>query len=313
MAVCRAEWPLIICGRDVDMRPRLLTACALALGLAPPGATSAAAEEVGLGVTGVVTSSNSVYDYSGPPLQSDISARLVYLTDSEQINNLGSCDCGSYRQQIFNGFSATFGDFAVRADEYYIEVINDFAPDGGADLLKIVFASDYIPANETPLYVNGAAEESGELYILLRNVDGTAIDDSSLPDPATFGAFEKRYIFLSESPTQFIADLGGILDPPTPLDLVFGDYDFDDDVDGSDFLSWQRSVGAMGISPADGDRNGSVDAGDLAVWEQHFGEAAGDSRPSSAPVPEPSGASIAALLLTFGIIGRSRVRGAKRR
>jgi hypothetical protein len=53
-----------------------------------------------------------------------------------------------------------------------------------------------------------------------------------------------------------------------------GNFDGDDDVDGNDFLVWQRGLGTTtGATQATGDSNGDgdVDAGDLAVWTAHFG------------------------------------------
>jgi subtilisin-like proprotein convertase family protein len=53
-----------------------------------------------------------------------------------------------------------------------------------------------------------------------------------------------------------------------------GDYDSDADVDGSDFLLWQRQLGSPASpsgSGADGNANGAVESGDLAVWRENFG------------------------------------------
>lgn len=56
-----------------------------------------------------------------------------------------------------------------------------------------------------------------------------------------------------------------------------GDFDFDGDVDGLDFLKWQR-----GESPA------PLSASDLAQWEANYGKSSSLTS-SSATVPEPSG------------------------
>lgn len=51
-----------------------------------------------------------------------------------------------------------------------------------------------------------------------------------------------------------------------------GDFDFDGDADGGDFLIWQRQLGAAGVArTADGDGNAVVGAGDLATWRVGFG------------------------------------------
>ncbi|MBA3481607.1 MAG: hypothetical protein H0T51_07315 [Pirellulales bacterium] len=53
------------------------------------------------------------------------------------------------------------------------------------------------------------------------------------------------------------------------------DFDQDNDVDGHDFLTWQRNLGTTtGAVQSQGSVNGDgdVDGDDLAVWKQQFGE-----------------------------------------
>ncbi len=66
---------------------------------------------------------------------------------------------------------------------------------------------------------------------------------------------------------------------PTPGSVSFntgipGDADGDGDVDGNDFLAWQRGLGkTSGATFADGDADGDgdVDGSDLGVWRNNFG------------------------------------------
>jgi len=68
-----------------------------------------------------------------------------------------------------------------------------------------------------------------------------------------------------------------------------GDFDLDGDVDGADFLKWQR-----GESPS------PLSASDLTVWRMHFGEAGGGIY----SVPEPR--TGAALLVALAALSRGR-------
>ena len=76
-----------------------------------------------------------------------------------------------------------------------------------------------------------------------------------------------------------------------------GDADFnqDMDVDGDDFLAWQRGFnGGTTKSQGDSDNNGIVNEVDLAIWEQQFGT---NTSPSTiaVTVPEPSSSFLAFL------------------
>jgi hypothetical protein len=55
------------------------------------------------------------------------------------------------------------------------------------------------------------------------------------------------------------------------------DFDGDNDVDGSDFLNWQRNIGTLNATKAQGDANGNgqVNGQDLAVWRSGYGQAGG--------------------------------------
>ena len=60
---------------------------------------------------------------------------------------------------------------------------------------------------------------------------------------------------------------------PVAFPLALGDFNADAQVDGSDFLQWQRGFGAPNASHSqgDGDEDGDVDRADLTVWQASFG------------------------------------------
>jgi len=89
-----------------------------------------------------------------------------------------------------------------------------------------------------------------------------------------------------------------------PAATVSGDYDGDRDVDGNDFLVWQREFGAGEGSPADGNRDGIVSSFDLSAWAVHFGQTA-SATPNGGTVPEPATWGLAATLAAI-LVARRR-------
>lgn len=84
------------------------------------------------------------------------------------------------------------------------------------------------------------------------------------------------------------------------------DFDADSDVDGKDFLTWQRGFGGPGAL-ADGDANGdgTVDDSDLAIWESQFGMPVPLSA-AIATIPEPT--ALGLLLIATSCLLNRRVR-----
>jgi hypothetical protein len=121
--------------------------------------------------------------------------------------------------------------------------------------------------------------------------------------------------------------LGALFNPGGAQDLVFSyavvpaaplgaDFDSDGDVDGADFLTWQRGLGTAAATKAQGDADGDadVDGADLGLWKSQFGGGA-FSGPgvlltsfvryvsSAAPVPEPSSVVLAGLGVAVVTVG----------
>jgi hypothetical protein len=101
------------------------------------------------------------------------------------------------------------------------------------------------------------------------------------------------------------------LDAGFSFDLLFGnatfgsaDFAADGDVDGADFLTWQRNLGT-GTTKAQGDANGdgAVNGADLAVWRNQFGFTA-TSVGAAGAVPEPT--ALALLSIAATVLTRSR-------
>ena len=82
------------------------------------------------------------------------------------------------------------------------------------------------------------------------------------------------------------------------------DFDADGDVDGRDFLTWQRGHSiASGATLSDGDANGdgAVDQLDLSFWSTQF--SSGGSGGAALAVPEPSCSVLALWLFSVSFLG----------
>jgi hypothetical protein len=84
------------------------------------------------------------------------------------------------------------------------------------------------------------------------------------------------------------------------------DFDEDGDVDGADFLAWQRHVeitdGSAQLADGDANDDGDVDGLDLVIWKDQFGTAT----VASAPVPEPASWIMAALCSLAALVFNRR-------
>jgi glucose/arabinose dehydrogenase len=79
------------------------------------------------------------------------------------------------------------------------------------------------------------------------------------------------------------------------------DFDADGDVDGRDFLTWQRNFNTTAGYGSDGDanHNGLVDAADLAIWQDQYTSSGGELVASQS-IPEP--ASVIGLFVGLSLL-----------
>jgi hypothetical protein len=79
------------------------------------------------------------------------------------------------------------------------------------------------------------------------------------------------------------------------LEGMSADFDGDDDVDGGDFLKWQRGLSTPNPTLANGDADydEDVDGVDLYVWQQKFGDVVAVVAESAAVAVAPAPAAVA--------------------
>ena len=79
------------------------------------------------------------------------------------------------------------------------------------------------------------------------------------------------------------------------------DFNSDGDVDGDDFLKWQRGFGTgTTFAEGDADFDGDVDGSDLSIWSFLYSGNIAPVAAVSAAIPEPTSCSLA--LACFVII-----------
>lgn len=116
-----------------------------------------------------------------------------------------------------------------------------------------------------------------------------------------------RRVLLSPLDYAGLKDIGWQV--PTQLLGLHGNSNGDGEVDGDDFLAWQRGYNLpSGGSALAGDLSGqgSVDSFDLWLWEHYYGATSAAGGPAASQVPEPDGWRLGALCTLALISRRSR-------
>jgi hypothetical protein len=155
-------------------------------------------------------------------------------------------------------------------------------------------------------------------YLFLANSSNSPLSISVAGLPA--GVSQIQDLFLNAPELAVNPSTGQMLLNMEPLEVIAlqienvsdADANGDGDVDGSDFLAWQRGFGATDATTvAGGDFNydGLVDSFDFGVWDSQYGTL-GAPAPLVATVPEPSSMLLlSCLLILASAHGRSSFLG----
>jgi subtilisin family serine protease len=146
----------------------------------------------------------------------------------------------------------------------YLQGWVDWNNDGDFnDVGERVLADKGLVAGSNEVFVNvPAGANVAQVYSRFRF---GAFGINTINGAATFGEVED-YRLTVDVPVQ------------PPVRGQAGDADGDGDVDGNDFLAWQRNLGkTSGATQAQGDStgDGKVDAADLAMWKGEHGSSTG--------------------------------------
>ncbi len=153
--------------------------------------------------------------------------------------------------------------------------------------------------------------ELGQVSNQLDGLSNSAVDNV---EHLYLNDLEPGTYTLKVSSEDIASDFGLAWRTSTLFDTESADFDADGDVDGGDFLSWQRNFGTLvGATRADGDANGdgTVDDDDLVILKGAFAEAEflALSRVATSTIPEPATWLMLGLALLMLILLRPRYRG----
>jgi hypothetical protein len=258
---------------------------------------SASGAEVGYRLTGGVSQLGSTHPYGiNIPVGTSVAIQFVYDNSRPATHSNSTCDCWGYQQDHINGFWADFGGVRVQADSYVVQVSNNiqFSGQPPFDSFSVAFSNTFSPPLADNLKVEGLPRTTGLLSFTLSG-NSSMFADSALPPslnpnsfslPSRFNAFADNM----DSSVEVLYTLNSF----QSVGLLTSDHDLDGDVDGRDFLTWQRYYASSGQN-GDSNFDGIVDALDLAEWQSHYGES--DNSMIAESVPEPPVASAVMILI----------------
>ena len=183
-----------------------------------------------------------------------------------------------------------------------LTIDGDYQQLGQSGMLHIELAGPTPNTEYDRLIVSGAVTLGGTLAIeLIDNFAPSAGQSFDILDwGSVTGAFSD--FDLPALPSALVWDLSALYTDGVigVIDYLTGDFNNDGEVNGRDFLWWQR-----GVSP------NPFSAGDLANWRANYGRLWQSSlKAPSLAVPEPDAAILIAYCGSLGVLLRRKRRGA---
>jgi gluconolactonase len=233
----------------------------------------------------------------------------IYFTDPDYNNNRTQPESVYYinsagsLSRILTGFAtnARPNGIALSPDQSKLYV----ALQAQGRIMSYDITSPGVVANGSIFATPGVAGPDGMTIDALGNLYGAVQNAVYAWSPVGVKLFE---IPMPQNPTNVEFDPDGdmlyitagtslyriLLNVPDPPSA---DFDVDGDIDGRDFLSWQRNFGiASGASKAQGDSNndGQVNQADLEIWQEQYGTG---GMLQAVNVPEPATVSLLGAIL----------------
>lgn len=227
------------------------------------------------------------------------------------VNNAGGFIFSAFNDGVANdSVLALNGEIIHREND----VVDGVTLTGQVLAVGINDVGDYAFVWDKALFINSqlvAREKTATEAGTLVDTDGDGTGDTEITNFA-LGKFDISNLPAAggDLPVVYVAAEVGNLESRFRLRPAFADADDDDDNDGSDFLTWQTGFGT-GTSRAEGDANNdaTVDAADLAMWLDSYGQLPPDTPTlaASVGVPEPSTFCLSVIAL-YWVSGRRNRR-----
>jgi hypothetical protein len=240
----------------------------------------------------------ATYNLSGGALRANV---LAKWDETDQFNFTG----GVLSANLINmSFVNLGGEIAPGDSAGRTQIEGDLTMSAGRIAIEL---GGLAPGEFDDVFVRGALAAGGTLSVSVINNFAPAAGDAF--DILDFGSISGSFeLDLPALGAGLAWDASELL-TTGELSVVgaTADFDGDGDVDGADFLTWQRGFGLTGSGlEGQGDANGdgAIDALDLAAWQSQYVATSS----AAAGVPEPASALVSLSVVGFGFSAARQLR-----